>query len=121
MTTCGQLKFLQLGLALLAAGDERGARTLADGADVFLLHVEATDEAGHAGDLDEKVKALEAWDTRILDGLVEGLDALDRLGVGLRSGGMGTGIGPGALVVSQRAVERKLLSEAGGHICIGSA
>jgi 2,3-bisphosphoglycerate-independent phosphoglycerate mutase len=24
-------------------------RTLADGADVFLLHVEATDEAGHAG------------------------------------------------------------------------
>jgi 2,3-bisphosphoglycerate-independent phosphoglycerate mutase len=51
-------------------------RTLADGADVFLLHVEATDEAGHAGDLDEKIKALEAWDSRILDGLVEGLDAL---------------------------------------------
>jgi 2,3-bisphosphoglycerate-independent phosphoglycerate mutase len=50
--------------------------TLAAGADVFLLHVEATDEAGHAGDLDEKVKALEAWDTRILDGLVEGLDDL---------------------------------------------
>jgi 2,3-bisphosphoglycerate-independent phosphoglycerate mutase len=50
--------------------------TLAAGADVFLLHVEATDEAGHAGDLDEKVKALEAWDARILDGLVEGLDAL---------------------------------------------
>jgi 2,3-bisphosphoglycerate-independent phosphoglycerate mutase len=51
-------------------------RTLADGADVFLLHVEATDEAGHAGDLDEKIKALEAWDARILDGLVEGLDVL---------------------------------------------
>lgn len=51
-------------------------RTLADGADVFLLHVEATDEAGHAGDLDEKVAALEAWDARILAGLVEGLDAL---------------------------------------------
>jgi 2,3-bisphosphoglycerate-independent phosphoglycerate mutase len=51
-------------------------RTLADGADVFLVHVEATDEAGHAGDLDEKIKALEAWDARILDGLVEGLDAL---------------------------------------------
>jgi 2,3-bisphosphoglycerate-independent phosphoglycerate mutase len=50
--------------------------TLAAGTDVFLLHVEATDEAGHAGDLDEKVKALEAWDARILDGLVEGLDAL---------------------------------------------
>ena len=51
-------------------------RTLAAGADVFLIHVEATDEAGHAGDLDEKIKALEAWDARILDGLVEGLDAL---------------------------------------------
>ena len=50
--------------------------TLADGADVFLVHVEATDEAGHAGDLDEKIKALGAWDARILDGLVEGLDAL---------------------------------------------
>lgn len=51
-------------------------RTLAAGADVFLLHVEATDEAGHAGDLDQKVAALEAWDSRILAGLVEGLDAL---------------------------------------------
>ncbi|HZA79589.1 MAG TPA: 2,3-bisphosphoglycerate-independent phosphoglycerate mutase [Acidimicrobiales bacterium] len=51
-------------------------RTLADGVDVFFVHVEATDEAGHAGDLDEKIKALEAWDARILHGLVEGLDAL---------------------------------------------
>ncbi|HEY2997609.1 MAG TPA: 2,3-bisphosphoglycerate-independent phosphoglycerate mutase [Acidimicrobiales bacterium] len=51
-------------------------RTLAEGADVFLLHVEATDEAGHAGDLDAKVAALEAWDRRILAGLVEGLDDL---------------------------------------------
>jgi 2,3-bisphosphoglycerate-independent phosphoglycerate mutase len=50
--------------------------SLAEGADVFLLHVEATDEAGHAGDLDEKLRALEAWDARILTGLVEGLDAL---------------------------------------------
>ena len=51
-------------------------RSLAEGADVFLLHVEATDEAGHAGDLDEKLRALEAWDSRILAGLVGGLDAL---------------------------------------------
>jgi 2,3-bisphosphoglycerate-independent phosphoglycerate mutase len=51
-------------------------RTLEAGADVFLVHVEATDEAGHAGNLDEKIKALEAWDTRILDGLVDGLDAI---------------------------------------------
>jgi 2,3-bisphosphoglycerate-independent phosphoglycerate mutase len=51
-------------------------RTLAEGADLFLIHVEATDEAGHAGDLDEKLKALEAWDSRILAGLVEGLDSM---------------------------------------------
>jgi 2,3-bisphosphoglycerate-independent phosphoglycerate mutase len=49
---------------------------LADGCDLFVVHVEATDEAGHAGDVEEKVKALENWDRRILPGLVEGLDAL---------------------------------------------
>lgn len=51
-------------------------KTLADGADVFLIHVEATDEAGHAGLVDEKVTALENWDRRILADLVPGLDAL---------------------------------------------
>jgi 2,3-bisphosphoglycerate-independent phosphoglycerate mutase len=51
-------------------------RTLEAGADLFLIHVEATDEAGHAGNLEEKVKALEAWDRRILTGLVDGLDAM---------------------------------------------
>jgi 2,3-bisphosphoglycerate-independent phosphoglycerate mutase len=49
---------------------------LAAGADLFVVHVEATDEAGHAGDVDEKVTALENWDRRILAGLVDGLDAL---------------------------------------------
>ena len=51
-------------------------RTLAEGADLFVVHVEATDEAGHAGLVDEKVTALENWDSRILDGLVAGLDDL---------------------------------------------
>jgi len=46
------------------------------GADLFVVHVEATDEAGHAGDVDEKVKALENWDRRILTDLVAGLDAM---------------------------------------------
>ena len=49
---------------------------LADGGDLFVIHVEATDEAGHAGDVEEKVRALENWDRRILAGLVEGLDEL---------------------------------------------
>ena len=51
-------------------------QTLAEGADLFVVHVEATDEAGHAGLVDEKVTALENWDSRILDGLVAGLDEL---------------------------------------------
>ncbi|MCY3806774.1 MAG: 2,3-bisphosphoglycerate-independent phosphoglycerate mutase [bacterium] len=46
------------------------------GADLFVLHVEASDEAGHAGDVDEKVKSLENWDRRILTDLVAGLDSL---------------------------------------------
>jgi 2,3-bisphosphoglycerate-independent phosphoglycerate mutase len=47
---------------------------LAGGSDLFLLHVEATDEAGHAGDVAEKVRALENWDARILAPLVAELD-----------------------------------------------
>jgi 2,3-bisphosphoglycerate-independent phosphoglycerate mutase len=49
---------------------------LADGADLFIIHVEATDEAGHAGNVAEKVRALENWDTHILAGLVPDLDRL---------------------------------------------
>jgi len=48
--------------------------TLDGGADVFMIHVEATDEAGHAGNVEEKVRALENWDSRILRDLVTGLD-----------------------------------------------
>jgi 2,3-bisphosphoglycerate-independent phosphoglycerate mutase len=55
---------------------EAALDSLADGADIFLIHVEATDEAGHAGDVEEKVKALENWDRRILADLVKGLDNL---------------------------------------------
>jgi 2,3-bisphosphoglycerate-independent phosphoglycerate mutase len=50
-------------------------QALANGADLFLIHVEASDEAGHAGDLDEKIRALENWDRRIIGPLVESLDA----------------------------------------------
>ncbi len=50
--------------------------TLAAGADLFVIHIEASDEAGHAGDLGEKIAALENWDRRVLLRLVEGLDEL---------------------------------------------
>ncbi len=49
---------------------------LADGLDLFMIHVEATDEAGHAGDVAAKVKALEDWDARILAGLITGLESM---------------------------------------------
>jgi 2,3-bisphosphoglycerate-independent phosphoglycerate mutase len=49
---------------------------LRDGADLFVIHIEATDEAGHAGNVEEKVKALEAWDARVLADLVPALDEM---------------------------------------------
>ena len=52
-------------------------RSLADGDDLFLIHVEASDEAGHAGDVEEKVRALENWDRRILGPLVDALEMDD--------------------------------------------
>ena len=43
--------------------------------DFFLLHVEATDEAAHQGDVHEKVVALERWDHDVIGPLTEALDA----------------------------------------------
>jgi 2,3-bisphosphoglycerate-independent phosphoglycerate mutase len=48
---------------------------LAGDRDLFIIHVEATDEAGHAGNAHEKVRSLERWDREILAGLVTELDA----------------------------------------------
>ena len=41
--------------------------------DFFLLHVEATDEAGHQGAVGEKVRALECWDAEIIGPLLDAL------------------------------------------------
>ncbi len=49
---------------------------LAAGLDLFVIHVEASDEAGHAGDVEEKIRALENWDRRILADLITGLDSM---------------------------------------------
>jgi len=61
--------------------DYEGKRDMAlqeleSGLDLFIIHVEATDEAGHAGNVEAKVESLENWDSRILKGLVSGLDDL---------------------------------------------
>lgn len=49
---------------------------LAGDYDLFIVHVEASDEAGHAGDAAEKVRSLERWDAEILAGLAAGLDEI---------------------------------------------
>jgi 2,3-bisphosphoglycerate-independent phosphoglycerate mutase len=46
-----------------------------DDRDFFLLHVEATDEAGHQGRVDVKVDALERWDRDVIGPVVDALDA----------------------------------------------
>jgi len=41
--------------------------------DLFLVHVEATDEAGHQGDVAEKIRALERWDAEIIGPITDAL------------------------------------------------
>ena len=55
-----------------AAQRDAALASLAD-RDLFLLHVEATDEAGHQGAVDEKVTSLERWDDEIIGPLVDAL------------------------------------------------
>lgn len=55
---------------------EAALEGLARGADLWIVHIEASDEAGHAGDVEEKVRALENWDRRVLSDLVAGLDEM---------------------------------------------
>ncbi len=46
--------------------------------DVVLVHVEATDEAGHNGDAREKVRALEAVDREVVGPLLKALEATEQ-------------------------------------------
>jgi 2,3-bisphosphoglycerate-independent phosphoglycerate mutase len=56
-----------------AAQREACLISLAD-SDFFLLHVEATDEAGHQGRVDLKVDSLERWDREVIGPVTEALD-----------------------------------------------
>jgi 2,3-bisphosphoglycerate-independent phosphoglycerate mutase len=42
--------------------------------DLVLVHVEAPDEAGHAGDIEEKIKAIENIDSRLIGKVIDGLE-----------------------------------------------
>lgn len=56
---------------------EAALGALKDGADFVYLHVEAPDEAGHQGDIDVKVRAIEEIDKNVLGIILEGLKDLD--------------------------------------------
>jgi 2,3-bisphosphoglycerate-independent phosphoglycerate mutase len=43
--------------------------------DLFVVHIEATDEAGHQGRSDIKVDALERWDSDVITPVLDALDA----------------------------------------------
>jgi 2,3-bisphosphoglycerate-independent phosphoglycerate mutase len=61
-----------------AAQRDAAVDGLRDGLDLFVIHIEATDEAGHAGDATEKVRSLERWDAEVLGELPARLDELGR-------------------------------------------
>lgn len=42
--------------------------------DLIFIHVEAPDEAGHMGDLDKKIKAIENFDEKVVGTLIHGMD-----------------------------------------------
>ncbi len=46
-----------------------------DDRDLFVLHIEATDEAGHQGRSDIKVDALERWDADVIGPVLDALAA----------------------------------------------
>lgn len=54
-------------------GKARAALEVLDKVDFVFLHVEAPDEAGHEGDLDLKIKAIEDFDRRTVGPVLQGL------------------------------------------------
>jgi len=54
-----------------------GLEALAKGDNFIYLHIEAPDEAGHAGDLALKIKAIELFDQKVVGPFLEGLKKYD--------------------------------------------
>lgn len=54
---------------------------LSRGADIAIVHVEAPDEAGHEGNLEEKIKAIENIDARLLGRLLDKIEGDFRIAV----------------------------------------
>lgn len=50
---------------------------LKNGADFVFLHIEASDEAGHEGDVDLKIRTIEYLDSRVLSPLLQAINEID--------------------------------------------
>lgn len=62
------------------AGKGRAAlQELIDGRDYVYLHIEAPDEAGHQGDLETKIKAIEEIDEKIVAEIINNIERFENL------------------------------------------
>ena len=56
---------------------EAALKELQNGSDFCFIHVEAPDESGHQGKLDEKIKSIEIIDDQVLKTVINGLKNMD--------------------------------------------
>jgi 2,3-bisphosphoglycerate-independent phosphoglycerate mutase len=56
-----------------AAKARHALEALARGDDFVFVHVEAPDEAGHQGSLEEKIRAIESFDREVVGGVLDGI------------------------------------------------
>ncbi len=69
----GATGFLDTNYLGKAKGGLKGMETL----DFLYLHVEAPDEAGHAGNVEEKIQAIENFDGKVVGKVLEGLERFE--------------------------------------------
>jgi 2,3-bisphosphoglycerate-independent phosphoglycerate mutase len=59
----------------------RALKELQDGKDFVFIHVEAPDEAGHQGELETKIKAIEEIDAKVVGEIMQGLEEFPEYGI----------------------------------------
>ena len=58
-------------------GKAEGALKALEQVDIVYIHVEAPDEAGHAGNYEDKIRAIEDFDARVVGNVLKGLVVFD--------------------------------------------
>ncbi len=59
-------------IPIIVGKGEYGVRSLEKN-DLVFIHVEATDEAGHMGDVEKKIQALEDFDEKVVGTVLKGM------------------------------------------------